>query len=305
MASDLEIKATHKALQADLITLGYLPKGADDGNFGKASTRALKRFQRHAGRRYRVHAVSDLAADVVPALAFKGSADGKADDATRAEIKHWLDKQWKLPLKRFALKKVGDFTLREDVADAWVAVSSRVKALGGTVEGPYGDSKRGLRKAMKVGASSFSFHIVGRAIDIQQALANPRGRRYFIVRDTASDARDYWRLYCKTVNQDGTQGTLYEKGALICQSFSPSSSFDIPKGHYIDLTAEIEKDGVFERIPAQGGWDTSYNKTEWWHFQYALDKQATFQDECELVGLSESDLAKAGYSLADMDHPPG
>ncbi len=304
MASELE-KAANQALQADLISLGYLPKGGDDGNFGKGSTRALKRFQRHAGRRYRVHAVSGLPADVVPALAFKGTADGKADEATRAEIQKWLDNKWKLPLGRFAFKKVGDFTLREDVADAWVALSARIKTLGGTVDGPYGDSKRGLGKAKKVGASSFSFHIVGRAIDLQQALANPKGRRYYIVRDADSGARDYWRLHCKTSNQDGTQGTLYEKGALSCQSFNPSSTFDIPKGYYIDLTAEIEKNGVFERIPAHGGWDTDYNKTEWWHFQYALDKQATFQDECELVGISEADMKKAGYTVDDMDRKPG
>ena len=302
----IEIERTaNKALQADLITLGYLPKGGDDGNFGKVSTRALKRFQRHAGRPYRVHAVSGLPADVVPDLTFKGLPEGRADDATRAEIKKWLDNQWKLPLGRFAFKKVGDFTLREDVADAWLAVSARVKALGGTVEGPYGDSKRGLGKAKKVGASSFSFHIVGRAIDLQQALANPKGRRYYIVRDADSSARDTWRLYCKTSNQDGTQGKLHEKGALSCQSFNPSSSFDIPLGYYIDLTAEIEKNGVFERISAQGGWDTDYNKTEWWHFQYALDKQLTFQDECELVGISEAAMKKAGYTDSDMDHKPG
>ena len=43
---------------------------------------------------------------------------------------------------------------------------------------PNGDSKRGLGKATKVGARSFSFHIVGRAIDLNQALSNPSGRRY-------------------------------------------------------------------------------------------------------------------------------
>lgn len=298
-------KAAAKALQADLIKLGYLPKGGDDGNFGAGSTRALTRFQRHAGRVYRMSGSTKMAADVVPTLVFRAAALGKIDDATLAEIKKWLDNGWVLPLGRFALKKVGDFTLREDAADAWQTLVARIKTLGGTIDGPYGDSKRGLGKATKVGASSFSFHIVGRAIDLNQAFANPSGRRYWIVRDPDSAARDYWRLYCKTVNQDGTQGTLYEKGALKCQSFQPSTSFDIPKGYYIDLTAEIEKGGLFERIPAHGGWDTNYNKTEWWHFQYAPDKQQTFQDECELVGISEADLKKAGYTVADMDRKPG
>ncbi len=298
-------KTAAKALQASLITLGYMPKGSDDGNFGKGSTRALLRFQRHAGRVYRMFAATKTSADVVPALIFRGTATGKPDEATLAEIKRWIDNKWALPLGRFAMKKVGDFTLREDVADAWVALSARIKALGGTVDGPYGDSKRGLGKATKVGASSFSFHIVGRAIDLNQALANPSGRRYWIARDTDSAARDFWRLYCKTVNQDGTQGQAFEKGDVKCQSFQPNTTFDIPKGYYFDLTAEIEKGGLFERIPAHGGWDTNYNKTEWWHFQYAPDKQATFQDECELVGISEADLKKAGYTEAEMDRKPG
>lgn len=295
-----------KAVQADLIKLGYLPTGADDGVFGKGSARALLRFQRHAGRVYRMSGATRAACDVVPTQAFKGTPDGKADAATLAEIKKWLDNKWVLPLGRFKIVKVGDYSLREDVSTAWQTLVARIKTLGGTIDGPYGDSKRGLGKATKVGASSFSFHIVGRAIDLNQALANPRGRRYFIARDPdTAAARDYWRLYCKTVDQEGKQGTLYEKGDVKCQSFNPSATFDIPKGYYIDLTAEIEKNGLFERIPAQGGWDTKYDKTEWWHFQFMPEKQATFQDECELVGISEADLKKAGYTVADMDRRPG
>lgn len=298
-------KSAAKALQGDLVKLGYLPKGGDDGDFGKRSTRALMRFQRHASRVYRMNGLTKVSADVVATMVFAGQASGKIDDSTRAEIKKWLSNNWVLPVGRFTLKKVGDFTLRNDVADAWVALSARIKTLGGTIDGPYGDSKRGLGKATKVGASSFSFHIVGRAIDLSQPLANPVGRRYWIQRDPASSKRDYWILHCKTTLQDGAQGTLYEKGAVKCQSFNPSSTFDIPKGYYINLTNEIEKNGIFERIPAQGGWDTDYNMTEWWHFQYALDKQVTFQDECELVGISEAELRKSGYSELDMDRAPG
>ena len=43
---------------------------------------------------------------------------------------------------------------------------------------PSGDSKRGLGKATKVGARSFSFHIAGRAVDLNQALTDPSGWRY-------------------------------------------------------------------------------------------------------------------------------
>jgi hypothetical protein len=57
---------------------------------------------------------------------------------------------------------------------------------------------------------------------------------------------------------------------------------------------------------AQAQWNGSYNKSEWWHFQYRLNKQATFLDEMELFGYSEADLRRAGWiSDAQLDHKPG
>jgi hypothetical protein len=50
-------------------------------------------------------------------------------------------------------------------------------------------------------------------------------------------------------------------------------------GSYGPGTQVIESTGKFERISAQGGWHGSYNKTEWWHFQYKLEEQPTFLDE--------------------------
>jgi len=90
-----------------------------------------------------------------------------------------------------------------------------------------------------------------------------------------------------------------------CWSFYEKKSLKLPAGYYVDLTAEIENGGKFERIQAQSGWENAYNKSEWWHFQYLLDKQHTFEDECELVGISEKDLKSAGYSDGDLDHRPG
>jgi hypothetical protein len=68
----------------------------------------------------------------------------------------------------------------------------------------------------------------------------------------------------------------------------------------------IESTHKFERIKAQAGWDAHYNKAEWWHFQYTLDKQPTFLDEMELIGYSETALRKAGWTTdAMLDHAPG
>jgi hypothetical protein len=90
--------------------------------------------------------------------------------------------------------------------------------------------------------------------------------------------------------------------------FGDGVTYKLPEGYYMDLTAEIERSGLFERIPAQAGWGASgaaYNKSEWWHFQWRPDKQITFQDECELVGISEKQLRDAGYTDVELDHPPG
>lgn len=88
---------------------------------------------------------------------------------------------------------------------------------------------------------------------------------------------------------------------------------DIPAGSYLDMTALIESRATFTRVHAQKGFDdtslpsgTRYNKTEWWHFQYTVDIQKTFQDEMELIGVTEKQLNAAGWSTeADLDHAPG
>lgn len=79
----------------------------------------------------------------------------------------------------------------------------------------------------------------------------------------------------------------------------------MPAANYIDLTGLIEDGGNFERIRAQDGWTENSKKLEWWHFQYCIDKQATIQDELELIGISEAQLFRAGWLIKDLDHAPG
>jgi hypothetical protein len=106
--------------------------------------------------------------------------------------------------------------------------------------------------------------------------------------------------------QDGTQGTKQTKGSVKCWDFAGKKEFDIKEGFYLDLTAAIQASGKFERIKAHDDWETNYNGTEWWHFQYNVDKQATFEDELELSGKSEAQIRTAGWATdADLDHAPG
>jgi hypothetical protein len=239
---------------------------------------------------------------------FNGKVSGIVDEATFAEIAIWLSRGYVAPLGvlKFAGLEGGG-TLREDVGAAWTVLAQKTTQKGGTIAGPYGDTRRPLMKAISVGASKYSFHIVGRAVDLNQTLGDPRGQRYFILRETSGGVT-WWRIYCKTDDQQGSQGVKVPKGTIQAYRFGDGQLYYIPEGYYLDLTAEIEEGGQFERIHAQSGWTASgpgYRKTEWWHFQWAPDKQPTFQDECELVGITEQQLRNAGYTDEDLDHVPG
>jgi hypothetical protein len=288
-------------LATELAQLNYLNQGGPGGN----ETHSLKRFQRRALTSNRgLKGGGGLCSTIT----FAGNVTGTIDQATVDEVNRWIRDGYVAPLGMWGMAGItGGGTLREDVARAWNNLINKIASLGGTIAGPYGDTKRPLMKTIKVGASKFSFHYVGRAVDLNQALGGGTGQRYYIVKEAVS-SDTYWRLYCKTDDQTGKQGVKIAKGTVTAYRFGDGADYKIPEAYYIDLTAEIERGGLFERIHAQGGWSASgsgYNKTEWWHFQYVPDKEETFQDECELIGITEKTLRDIGYTDADLDHAPG
>jgi hypothetical protein len=294
-----------EALQRALIFLGYLEAGNDHGEWDSASARALVRFKRHAARTYRMQAASGNADDVPAAARFQGPLDATLDEPTLMEVKQWIERGWKLPLGRFKLEQFRYGCLREDVLRDWQGLSQKVQAIGGTLAPPYGDTWRPLGRHKKEGASRLSFHFAGRAIDLNQRFSQGgRRQRYFLAQDPQR-GRMFWRLFCRTVKQDGSQGKRLVAGAVQC--FQPvwNKPYAIPGGYYLDLTEMIAQEGNFERIPARWDWEENYMSTEWWHWQYSRAKQRTFLDECELVGISEARLLAAGYSIEELDRRPG
>ncbi len=287
-------------LQSDLITLGYLTGEKADGYYGGKSQRSVLRFQRHAKRVYRMK--GGKPDDVSPSEAFAGKVDGICDAETAKEIRKWIEKEWKIPVGRFPATPVVGGKLREDAAVEWNTLVATITALGGTLEGPYGDTLRPLRKTSKVGTSGYSFHYCGRAVDINQNLGN---KRYFCTKDPSGEHM-YWRIWCLTALQDGSQGVRKEAGDIKAWDFGGKKEYKNRAGYYLDLTSAIESNSKFRRIKSQRGWENSYNKTEWWHFQYSVDIQETFQDELELVGFTEDDIRGRGWSTdAELDHKPG
>lgn len=301
-------------LQHALRHLRYLPESHDTGVLDEATERAILRFKRHARRPYRMVAATGRPDDVPLHACFSGECDLEIGEETVREIMQWLGRDWTLPLGRFRLVSLAGedkrapaalrYTLlREDVAEVWRKAMNDVAARGGTLAGPYGDTWRPLGYHKKDGTSRRSFHITGRAIDLNQQFAHGLAQRYFLVSETAR-GRQFFRIYCKTARQDGSQGTLIEAGQEGCWQFLSGRSSPIPRGYYLDLTAILAA-YKFDRVPAHEGWESNYLRTEWWHYHYGAEKQETFLDECELVGVSEDNLLRAGYTLEEIDRRPG
>jgi hypothetical protein len=314
-----------KQLQKDLITLGYLPKNtydkkkpSDDGLFGLVDKRAIMRFQGHAKRLYRISKGKKISAIDIADI-FQGTENGICDHITALEIKKWIDNNWVVQIGKFSIitpsfDKKYMVTLRRgmrsDVADAWEIILKKVHDAGGTLGGEYGETSRPLTVAGTSGSSRLSMHYTGRAIDICQSWTQKYqgySRRYYLIRDSnLSEPRPFWRIYCRTENQDGSQGILFGsinstdklgkpitiKGReqLKHYDFSTKTEIKIPIGYYVDLTSLIELGSDFRRLRSHPGWENSYNNWEWWHFGYQRDLENTFLDECELIGISEADL---------------
>lgn len=285
-----------KTALVSLSALDYLKPRKNFVGIDAEVKRAITRFQRHAARAYRL---PQDTADV-----FHGMVSGLLDADTLAEIKKWELNGWKLPLGRFPLVRLSEDSnarLRSDAAAAWSALVTKVAAAGGTLQGPYGDTTRAYDFKAGSGASRHSFHYAGRAVDISQPLAGGRGQRYYVAKDPKG-ADMYWRIWCKV---DATKGIAVKAKEKNYYDFFSRKEMPMPAGNYIDLTNLIEDGGNFERIKAQHGWEENSKKQEWWHFQYCIDKQATIQDELELIGISEAQLLRAGWQIKDLDHAPG
>ncbi len=240
----------------EMIQLGYLNQGGTCGS----EAYALKRFQRRALTTIRMTA-SKAPLNVVPR--FSGTVSGRIDQATVDEIAAWKSNGYVAPLGVWLVLDIAGGRLREDAAKAWTGLIDKVATLGGTIASPYGDTLRQPSPNPNVGASKKSFHIAGRAVDLNQSLANVgSSQRYFVVKE-ASGADTYWRIWCKTDQQNGTQGTRIAANTINAYRFGDGVEYAIPAGYYLDLTATLASS--FERIKAQSGWGPSgsdYRKTE-------------------------------------------
>ncbi len=151
-------------------------------------------------------------------------------------------------------------------------------------KGP-GDTVRQMASnTEKPGASNFSWHKTGRAIDIRQ------DHKWVIEKEPAGDKMQF-RIYLEKKND---QKSIYE------HTFSRENKPDFQNNPYgnnvykktfIDVT-QILIDHGFSRIPAQKGWERIYDKKEWWHYE-KRDGKTMYQALRDIY--TEEDIVK-GYS---------
>lgn len=106
-------------------------------------------------------------------------------------------------------------------------------------------------KSSKDGVAYRSNHKTGRAFDYDQT--SPA----IVIVLEPRNGKTFFRTYLKCAKQDGSLGTKVVVKDRRGFTFS---------GYAIDFT-ELAKQHGFERIPAWNGWQRSYNRQEFWHYQ--------------------------------------
>lgn len=115
-----------------------------------------------------------------------------------------------------------------------------------------GDMKRDEKaRFSQRGVANDSKHKLGLAFDYNQ-----RDARVLIVREDVAGLT-YWRTYLRCERQDGTCGV---KADMETDNAGRVSAY------LFDFTSAAESCG-WERIPAQEGWENSWKKKEFWHYQ--------------------------------------
>ncbi|MEA3395953.1 MAG: DPP IV N-terminal domain-containing protein, partial [Chloroflexota bacterium] len=135
-----------------------------------------------------------------------------------------------------------------------------------------GDSYRPMQHTPRPGQGRISWHVCGRAVDINQGFL--RDDRIELVREDIGGVT-YWRVYIQAKVQDGTLGeplraipwdlAARAKGGLAAMQGGELKP-EAPAGYYVDFTT-LAADYGWERRNALSGWRSSWFDIEWWHFQ--------------------------------------
>ncbi len=163
--------------------------------------------------------------------------------------------------------------LSDRVNDSFNALRQRVKEeTGWDYLSILGDSWRTMNHTPRPGQGRISWHVCGRAMDINQGFLS--NGLIELVREDIGGVT-FWRVYIKAALQDGSLGeplrdrpwdlSARSKGGLATVQGGELKS-TVPAGYYVDFTT-LAADFGWERRNALSGWRTSWFDIEWWHFQ--------------------------------------
>ena len=131
-----------------------------------------------------------------------------------------------------------------------------------------GNTWRPMNHIPRDGQSRRSYHVAGRAVDINQEPFQQTGFPTVIAREDIGGVT-YWRVFIKAKNQDGSMGQPLREAPWNLQvgtgeGGTPMSA--IPPGYYVDFTT-LARDYGWNRVRAIWRWRSYYPDVEWWHFQ--------------------------------------
>jgi TolB protein len=159
--------------------------------------------------------------------------------------------------------------LSDAVDDSFRALRARVLLESGVdYLDLVGNTWRPMNHVPRDGQSRRSYHVAGRAVDINQEPFQSTGNPIVIVREDIGGVT-YWRVFIKAKNQDGTMGEPLREAPWSLQvgTAEGGQPMDkIPPGYYVDFTT-LAKDYGWERVRAIWRWRSYYPDVEWWHFQ--------------------------------------
>jgi len=124
----------------------------------------------------------------------------------------------------------------------------------------------------KPGVAQKSRHKCGQAFDYNQA------DKHLIIVSEPKGGQQFFRTWLKCDKQDGTFGTKVILRDIRGFTFN---------GYAWDFTRAAESVGL-ERIPAWSGWQSSYTKREFWHYQ--LTEGTTYEEAMDYLYKAQPDV---------------
>jgi hypothetical protein len=137
-----------------------------------------------------------------------------------------------------------------------------------------GSAWRPMDHTARPGQSRRSWHVCGRAFDVDQSFYDRDDQLIELVREDIGN-ETYWRVFIRAAQQDGSMGEPLRvapwdlkarEGEGLAAVQGGALKDPIPPGYFVDLTA-LAADYGWERVPALYRWRYYWPDIEWWHFQ--------------------------------------